>query len=115
LYAWGISPPTVLYPLAILSYYIRAVGMDIYRFTTKLCGLFISMIIPIGMTAIGWKVYIINASFDIVMVLGVILFWIETRGMTLEEADKMLMDRNNLMFWISKPLSKAREVLVRVC
>jgi hypothetical protein len=88
-YAWGITPLTVLYPPEILSFDIRAAGMGIYTFATKLCGLFVAMVIPFGMAAIGWKVYIINASVDILMVLGVIFFWVETRGMTLEEADKM--------------------------
>lgn len=88
-YAWGITPLTVLYPPEVLSFDIRASGMAIYTFTTKLCGLFVAMVIPFGMAAIGWKVYIINASIDILMVVGVLLYWVETRGMTLEEADKM--------------------------
>jgi hypothetical protein len=88
-YAWGITPLTVLYPPEVLSFDIRAVGMGIYTFTTKLCGLFVTMAVPFGLAAIGWKVYIINASVDILMVVFVLLFWVETRGLTLEEVDKI--------------------------
>ncbi|RYD71420.1 MAG: hypothetical protein EOP53_23710, partial [Sphingobacteriales bacterium] len=42
-YAWGITPLTVLYPPEVLSYEIRGVGMSIYTLTTKLCGLFAAM------------------------------------------------------------------------
>jgi MFS family permease len=88
-YAWGITPLTVLYPPEVLSYDIRAMGMGIYTFTTKLCGLFVTMVVPFGLAAISWKVYIINASVDILMVLFVIIFWVETHGMTLEEVHKI--------------------------
>lgn len=88
-YAWGITPLTVLYPPEVLSFDIRALGMGFYTLVTKLCGLFVAMVIPFGMEAISWKVYIINASIDILFVLFVVLVWVETRGLTLEEVDKV--------------------------
>lgn len=88
-YAWGITPLTVLYPPEVLSFDIRALGMSFYTLVTKLSGLFVAMVIPFGMAAISWKVYIINASIDILFVLFVVLVWVETRGLTLEEVDKL--------------------------
>jgi sugar porter (SP) family MFS transporter len=88
-YAWGITPLTVLYPPEVLSFDIRAVGMGIYTLVTKLCGLFVAMVIPFGMEAISWRVYIINASVDILFVVFVVIVWVETRGLTLEEVDKV--------------------------
>ncbi|OAL44064.1 general substrate transporter [Pyrenochaeta sp. DS3sAY3a] len=76
-YAWGITPLTVLYPPEVLSFDIRALGMSFYTLVTKLSGLFVAM------------VYIINASIDILFVLFVVLVWVETRGLTLEEVDKL--------------------------
>lgn len=87
-YSFGITPLTVLYPPEVLSYKIRATGMGLYTFTTKLCGLFVTMAFPFALDAIGWKTYIINASFDVLMVLFVALYWVETRGLTLEEVDE---------------------------
>jgi hypothetical protein len=59
---------------------------------------------PIGLNNIGWKMYMVNASWDIV-IIGLIVsvssfaicllltsytkavFWVETKGKTLEEID----------------------------
>jgi len=62
--------------------------MGLYTFCAKVCGLFVTMAMPYALNAIGWKTYIINASVDFLMLAGVILFWVETRGLTLEEVDK---------------------------
>lgn len=88
-YAWGITPLTVLYPPECLSFDIRAVGMGIYTCTTKLCGILVTMAVPFGLEAIGWKFYIVNACADMLMVAGVLLFWVETKGLTLEEVDRI--------------------------
>ncbi|KAJ9611364.1 hypothetical protein H2200_004548 [Cladophialophora chaetospira] len=88
-YAYGITPLTVLYPPEVLSYSLRSVGMGLYTLTTKLSGLLVTMAFPFALDAIGWKTYIINASADIVMLAGVIWYWVETRGFTLEEVDKV--------------------------
>ncbi|KXS97854.1 hypothetical protein AC578_7652 [Pseudocercospora eumusae] len=86
-YAWGITPLTVLYPPEILPFEIRGIGMSIYTFTTKCCGLFVAMVIPFGLNAIGYQFYFVNACFDMLMIVFVVLAWVETRGMTLEEVD----------------------------
>jgi hypothetical protein len=88
-YAYGITPLTVLYPPEVLSYSLRSVGMGLYTLTTKLSGLLVTMAFPFALDAIGWKTYIINASADIVMLAGVMWYWVETRGYTLEEVDKL--------------------------
>jgi len=88
-YAYGITPLTVLYPPEVLSYEIRATGMGLYTFTTKLCGLLVTMVFPFALAAIGWKTYVINASADVVMLVAVLWFWVETRGLTLEEVDRL--------------------------
>ncbi|KAM5343293.1 hypothetical protein ACJ41O_014259 [Fusarium nematophilum] len=88
-YAWGITPLTVLYPPEVLSFEIRGVGMGIYTFTTKCCGLLAAMAVPFGLQAIGWKFYMVNGCFDVLMLLLVITTWVETRGLTLEEVDDL--------------------------
>ncbi|KAJ5570171.1 uncharacterized protein N7459_009601 [Penicillium hispanicum] len=88
-YNWGITPLTVLYPPEVLSFEIRSVGMGIYTFTTKCCGLLVTMAVPFGLQAIGWKFYMVNGCFDILMVAFVLLVWVETRGLSLEEVDSL--------------------------
>lgn len=58
----------MLYPPEVLSYEIRAIGMGIYTFTTKLCGLLAAMAIPFGLQALGYQFYFVNACFDVLMV-----------------------------------------------
>jgi MFS family permease len=87
-YHIGITPLTVLYPPEILSYRIRATGMGLYTLTTKLFGLLVTMAFPYSFAAIGWKTYMINASFNILLLLVVVFYWVETKGLTLEEVDK---------------------------
>ncbi|KAH8682039.1 general substrate transporter [Xylariales sp. PMI_506] len=86
-YALGMTPLTVLYPPEILSFQVRSVGMGLYTCTTKLAGLFVTMVVPFGLDAIGWKVYIINASIDILMVIYVLVYWVETGNLTLEQIE----------------------------
>jgi len=86
-YNLGITPLTVLYPPEVLSYRLRGTGMGLYTVTTKLCGLFVTMVMPFAFAAIGWKTYMINASFDVLLVAFVIFYWVETKGLTLEEVD----------------------------
>ena len=45
---------------------------------------------PIAIDSIGWKLYMINGAWD-VLVIGIIaLIWVETKGKTLEELDEVL-------------------------
>ncbi|KAH0524207.1 hypothetical protein TsFJ059_006741 [Trichoderma semiorbis] len=88
-YNWGITPLTVLYPPEILSFEIRGVGMGIYTFATKCCGLLVTMAVPFGLQAIGWKFYMVNGCFDVLMLVFVIFVWVETRGLSLEEVDEL--------------------------
>lgn len=39
------------------------------------------------MEPLGWKSYMINAAWDVVQFLFVAYFWVETKGLTLEEID----------------------------
>jgi hypothetical protein len=86
-YSFGVNPLTVLYPTEILSYQIRATGMGFYTLTTKICGLISTMGAPFALRNIGWKTYMIFGSADIIIVGMVWYWWVETRGLTLEEVD----------------------------
>ena len=88
-YNWGITPLTVLYPPEVLSYELRGAGMALYTFATKCCGLLVTMAVPFGLEAIGWKFYMINGCFDVLMLAFVFFAWVETRGLSLEEVDRL--------------------------
>lgn len=56
-------------------------------------------VLPIGIANLGWKMYMINAGWDILYIVFIVgsscsakliaqaLFWVETKGLTLEEVD----------------------------
>ena len=45
---------------------------------------------PIALANIGWKTYMINGAWDIVMLIAILYYWIETKGKTLEEIDELI-------------------------
>lgn len=45
---------------------------------------------PYALEAIGWKTYMINATWDVLEVLFIIFVWIETSNKTLEEIDELI-------------------------
>lgn len=49
--------------------------------------LFSVFVWPLALEAIGWKSYIINASWNVIQFVFVAYFWIETKGLTLEQID----------------------------
>lgn len=48
----------------------------------------VTMAFPIALEAIGWKTYMINGAWDVLQVVFIMIFWIETKGKTLEEIDE---------------------------
>jgi hypothetical protein len=50
-------------------------------------------IMPIALANIGWKMYFINGSWDLVIIVIMAMWWIETKGKTLEEIDEAIEGR----------------------
>jgi MFS family permease len=90
-YSFGWTPLTVLYPVEVLNYSTRAVGMGMYNFWANGIGLMITFAFPFSFAAIGYKTYMINGAFNVFALVFIYFTWVETRGMSLEEVD-VLMD-----------------------
>jgi len=58
--------------------------------TFPLNSLLIVFTMPISLSNIGWKTYMINGAWDVVMVFAIMYYWVETKGKTLEEIDQVL-------------------------
>ncbi|ETS76417.1 hypothetical protein PFICI_11804 [Pestalotiopsis fici W106-1] len=91
-YSVGITPITQLYPPEVMNYSIRTNGMALWAFCVTATGLFTTFVFPFGFAAIGWIMYMINAAYDVLQIIYVALYWVETKGLTLEEIDN-IMDR----------------------
>ncbi|KAH9207456.1 putative hexose carrier protein [Leptodontidium sp. 2 PMI_412] len=83
--AW--TPLLYLYPPEVMNYSIRANGLAFSSFALNAFALVFVFIMPIGLNNIGWKMYMVNGSWDIVIVILIAVFWVETKGKTLEEID----------------------------
>ncbi|KAH7121407.1 MFS sugar transporter-like protein [Dactylonectria macrodidyma] len=86
-YSFGWTPLTVLYPPEVLNYSIRSAGMGLYTFLVNGVGLMVTFAFPFALDKIGWKTYMINGAWDVLELLFVILYWVETNGRTLEDID----------------------------
>ncbi|XXH01540.1 hypothetical protein Hte_007900 [Hypoxylon texense] len=85
--AW--TPLLYLYPPEVFSYSIRANGLAFSALALNLLACVLVFVMPIGLDNIGWKMYMVNGSWDIIVVVLIAVFWVETKGKTLEEIDAL--------------------------
>ncbi|KAI1372172.1 putative hexose carrier protein [Hypoxylon crocopeplum] len=85
--AW--TPLLYLYPPEVFSYSIRANGLAFSTLALNLLACVFVFIMPIGINNIGWRMYMVNGSWDIVIAVLIAVFWVETKGKTLEEIDAL--------------------------
>lgn len=52
----------------------------------------VTMAFPYALETIEWQTYMINGAWDAVQVIYVAIYWVETKGKTLEEID-VLFDK----------------------
>ncbi|KUJ12605.1 MFS sugar transporter-like protein [Mollisia scopiformis] len=89
-YAFGWSTLLVMYPPEVLNYSLRANGMSIYTFVSNAAATVVTFAFPYALAKIGWKTYMINASWDVLEIAFIIWYWVETSGKTLEEVDELI-------------------------
>ncbi|KAK6355094.1 hypothetical protein TWF696_004218 [Orbilia brochopaga] len=84
-YAFSITPMTSLYPTEICQYKLRAAGTAVFRFFDSGFGLLASFTMSFALSDLRWKFYLINASWNLIFLALVYLFFVETKGLKLEE------------------------------
>uniref|UniRef100_A0A8H7KF15 Major facilitator superfamily (MFS) profile domain-containing protein n=1 Tax=Bionectria ochroleuca TaxID=29856 RepID=A0A8H7KF15_BIOOC len=89
-YSFGWTPLAYLYPPEILNYQIRTFGMGLNTFTIFGSGIIFVFMTPFMLEALGWKTYIMNASWNFALLAFIWFFWVETKGKTLEEIDEII-------------------------
>ncbi|KAJ0143011.1 Uncharacterized protein HZ326_14185 [Fusarium oxysporum f. sp. albedinis] len=88
-YSVGITPITQLYPPEVLSYSIRTNGMAIWAGTIAIFAIGTTLVFPIALEAISWRLYFIIGAWDVLETIFVAVFWVETKGLSLEEIDEL--------------------------
>ncbi|TPX14581.1 uncharacterized protein E0L32_005273 [Thyridium curvatum] len=83
--AW--TPLLYLYPPEVMNFSIRANGLAFSTFGLSSLAVVLVFVMPIGLANLGYKMYFINGSWDIIILVLIAVFWVETKGKTLEEID----------------------------
>lgn len=88
-YSFGWTPLAFLYPPEVLNYPIRANGLGLNMFTMYGAGCVMVFAMPFALESLGWKTYMMNASWNVALLVFIYFFWAETKGKTLEEIDEI--------------------------
>uniref|UniRef100_A0A8H7N8S4 Major facilitator superfamily (MFS) profile domain-containing protein n=1 Tax=Bionectria ochroleuca TaxID=29856 RepID=A0A8H7N8S4_BIOOC len=60
-------------------------SMGFYSVITSSAGFFNQYVIPIGLTGIGWRFYIVGVCWNVFVAIVIAFTYIETKGLTLEQ------------------------------
>ncbi|KAK5023437.1 hypothetical protein LTS07_009312 [Exophiala sideris] len=90
IYSFGWTTLLVMYPPEVLNFSLRANGVSVYTFFSNGVATVVTFAFPFALAKIGWKTYMINATWDVLEVIFIILFWVETSNKTLEEIDELI-------------------------
>ncbi|KAJ6440658.1 sugar transporter [Purpureocillium lavendulum] len=93
--AW--TPLLTLYPPEVMDYPIRANGVAFAQYSLNGLACLLVFVMPIALTNIGWKTYMINGSWNIITFVLIAVFWVETKGKTLEEIDAIFDETKHSM------------------
>ncbi|PNP84077.1 hypothetical protein FNYG_02765 [Fusarium nygamai] len=79
-----LNPLLFLYPIEILPFRLRAMGLSILVFSTKVASFFNQFVNPVGMDSLGRKYYPVYVGWLLVEIA--VFWWLypETKGYTLE-------------------------------
>jgi hypothetical protein len=64
--------------------------MSIYTFVSNVVTTVVTFAFPFALAKIGWKKYMIGASWDVLEIAFIIWYWVETSNKTLEEIDEYI-------------------------
>ncbi|KAH6886209.1 lactose permease [Thelonectria olida] len=84
-YNLGLAPNLGLYITEIVPYSLRLRGMAVFQFWNLGFSLISTLAIPVGLEAMGWKLYCIFVAWVVVEWVVVWLTFPETKGPSLEE------------------------------
>lgn len=100
-YSFAYTPLQVLYPAECLPFETRAKGMGMYNLFVNIAAFFNTFAIPIALERVKWRVYFLYIAWDAFQFVFIYLFFVETKGRTLEEV--------NEIFQASYPKKKSLE------
>ncbi|KAJ9239361.1 hypothetical protein DTO166G5_2530 [Paecilomyces variotii] len=101
----GWTGAMMLYVVEILPFAIRAKGLALFWLVTGATGAFNTYVNPLGIDAFAWKYYFFYVGWIIVQFIIVYLFFIETKGPSLEQI-ALLFDGKDAIVAHVNPVAK---------
>lgn len=86
--SFGWTPLAIMCPPQVLSYSTRSIGMAWFVTWQSAILLIPIFAFPIAIEKIGWIIYMLNGGCNFLVILVIAFFWVETKGLSLEEASR---------------------------
>ena len=93
-FAWGWTPLQTLYAVECLENRTRAKGSGLNFLFLNVAMVVNTYGISVGMEKIGWKLYLVYIGWQIVEMVVIFFFFVETAGKTLEELSEVFNAKN---------------------
>lgn len=91
-FAFVWTPCQALYPAEVLAYNARGKGLAMSGLWLNIVSFINTYAAPVGITNSGWKFYFLYFVIDFVGIIFIYLFFVETKGRSLEEIDEIFAD-----------------------
>ncbi|KAF3798536.1 Lactose permease [Colletotrichum gloeosporioides] len=90
----GFTPMQPIYPAEVVSNKMRAKAMGTFKLTAGAAGFLNTFVGPIALSSIGYWFYVFFVAWDSFEIAFMYLFFVETKGFTLEELDEIFEAKN---------------------
>ncbi|RSH89116.1 hypothetical protein EHS25_002782 [Saitozyma podzolica] len=90
----GWTPLQALYPAEVLAFENRAKGLALQGWVTSAVSCINTFGLPPALKAITWKTYLIFMCWDVVGIIVIYLFVVETKRLSLEDMDSVFEAKN---------------------
>ncbi|OTA57993.1 general substrate transporter [Hypoxylon sp. EC38] len=114
IFATGYTPMQPIYPAEVVSNKMRAKAMGTFKLTAGAAGFLNTFVGPIALSSIGYWFYVFFVFWDTFEMAFMYLFFVETKGMTLEELDTIFEAKNPRKASIEAKKLQARIIKERV-
>lgn len=93
-FAFAYTSMQPIYPAEVMSTEMRAKGMWLFQFTAGLASFVNTFAAPVALANIGYWFYVFFVFWDCSEFIFIYLFFVETKGRTLEEMDEVFEAKN---------------------